>query len=115
MTEQTRRTRKEIEASMIGQAWKSDAYKQELLNNPKATVGKEFGMQVPDSVNVQILEETSSSLYFVLPMNPDRTGELSETQLEAVAGGEFSISLEGAADLFATSYDKGKDFGKSIW
>jgi hypothetical protein len=34
------------------------------------------------------MEENSTNLYFVLPMHPDLSGaELSDEQLEAVAGG----------------------------
>ncbi|MBC6430118.1 class IIb bacteriocin, lactobin A/cerein 7B family [Nostoc sp. HG1] len=84
----TPRTRKDIEAHIIAQSWKDEAYKQELLSNSKAVVEREFGIQLPANVSVKVVEENPTNLYFVLPMRPDLSGaELSDEQLEAVAGG----------------------------
>jgi hypothetical protein len=81
-------TRQDIEARIIAKAWKDEAYKQELLTNPKAAIEREFGVEFPADVNVQVLEENSTSLHFVLPMSPVAIAkELSEEQLEAIAGG----------------------------
>jgi len=89
MSEQTPlRTRKDIEAHIIAKAWKDEAYKQELLSNSKAVIEREFKVQMPAEVTVRVLEENPTTFYFVLPMRPDLSGaELSDAQLEAVAGG----------------------------
>lgn len=89
------KTRNEVEAHIIAQAWKDDAYKQELLNNTKAVFEKEFGFQLPDGINVQVMQETPTNLYMVIPQLPGQVAEaeLSEDELEAVAGG----GLIGAA------------------
>ncbi|MBD2243790.1 NHLP leader peptide family RiPP precursor [Nostoc sp. FACHB-888] len=89
MSEQsTPRTRKDIEAHIIAQSWKDEAYKQELLSNSKAVIEREFGIQLPANVSVKVVEENPTNLYFVLPMRPDLSGaELSDEQLETVAGG----------------------------
>jgi hypothetical protein len=89
MSEQTTpRTRQDIEAHIIAQSWKDEAYKQELLSNPKAAIGRDFGVQLPDEVNVHVMEEDSTNLYFVLPARPNLSNaELSDEQLETVAGG----------------------------
>lgn len=89
MSEQTSpQTRKEIEAHIIAQAWKDEAYKQELLSNSKAVIEREFGVQLPAGMNVRVMEEDSTNLYFVLPARPNLSNaELSEEQLETVAGG----------------------------
>jgi hypothetical protein len=89
MSEQTApRTRQDIEAHIIAQAWKDEAYKKELLSNSKAVIEREFGVQLPAQVNVRVMQEDSTNLYFVLSARPDLSNaELSEEQLEAVAGG----------------------------
>ncbi|MCW5315516.1 NHLP leader peptide family natural product precursor [Nostoc sp. KVJ3] len=94
MSEQEQaQTRQDIEARIIAKAWKDEAYKQELLNNPKAAIEREFGVEFPADVNVQVLEENSTSLHFVLPMSPVAIAqELSEEQLEAIAGGAGALS-----------------------
>lgn len=81
--------RQQIEAHIIAQAWKSEAYKQELLSNPRAVIGKEFAVQLPAQVSVKVFEETPNSLYFVIPNRPTQVAEedLTEEQLEAIAGG----------------------------
>ncbi|NMG05529.1 NHLP leader peptide family RiPP precursor [Brasilonema sp. UFV-L1] len=84
------KTRQEFEADLVAKAWKDDAFKQELLSNPKAIIAKESGVQVPDNIEVRVLEENPNILYLVLPVKPadlEGEGELSEEALEAVAGG----------------------------
>jgi len=95
MSEQTSpQTRKDIEAHIIAQAWKDEGYKQELLSNPKAAIGQEFGVQLPAEVNVHVMEEDSTNLYFVLPARPDLSNaELSDEQLEAVSGGTLTLTV----------------------
>ena len=81
-------TRRDIEARIIAKAWKDETYKQELLAKPKAVIEREFKVQLPAEVNVQVIEENTTSLCFVLPMRPDIPGyELDESELEAIAGG----------------------------
>jgi hypothetical protein len=108
MNEQ-RKTRKDIETHIIPQAWKDDAYKQELLSNAKTVIEREFGVQLPDELNVHVMEEDSTNLYFVLPARPNLSNaELSEDQLEAIAGGN-------TFDFVAQTYTELKDFGGEIY
>ncbi len=110
MSEQ-RKTRQDIEAHMIAQAWKDDAYKQELLSNSKAVIEREFGVQLPAKVNVHVMEEDSTNLYFVLPSRPNLSNtELSDEQLEAVAGGSLT-----PLNFVADTYTDLKDFGGEIY
>lgn len=96
------RTRKDIEAHIIAQTWKDEVYKQQLLSNPKAVIEREFGVQLPAQLSVQVLEENPTTLYFVLPMRPDLAGaELSDAQLEAVAGGFTPAAVTAAVTAAA--------------
>jgi hypothetical protein len=88
----TQMTKKELEQKLATKAWQDESFKQELLNNPKSALEKE-GISLPDSIDVKVVEENSSLLYFVLPQNPDQLSELSESELEAVAGGGFTITV----------------------
>lgn len=98
MSEQTSqpKTRQEFESQLIIKAWKDEAFKQELMSNPKAVYARELGQKIPESVNIQALEETPNSLYLVIPKSPANvqvSEELSEEALEAVAGGDFTLLL----------------------
>jgi hypothetical protein len=98
MSEQSLQTRKDIETRIITNAWKDETYKQELLSNPKAVIEREFGVQLPETVTVHAMEENATSLYFVLPQRPELPeGEISDAELEAVAGGTSPFLIVGKA------------------
>jgi hypothetical protein len=66
------------------------AFRQELLNNSDAAkeeIEKELGQKLPVGFQIKVLQETDNMAYLVLPVIPAVKDELSEEQLEAVAGG----------------------------
>jgi Nitrile hydratase, alpha chain len=79
-------TRKEIEEKLILKAWQDSSFKQELLSNPKSALEKE-GISLPKNIEVQIVEENVNTYYIIIPSQPSSGEELSEAELEAVAGG----------------------------
>jgi hypothetical protein len=85
-------SRIELEAQIIAKAWKDAAFKQRLLADPKAVYAEILGQTLADNLEIKIVEETPTTLYLVLPENPDASGELSDEELDTVAGG-----LAGAA------------------
>ncbi|MEH1770610.1 NHLP leader peptide family RiPP precursor [Nostoc sp.] len=90
-------TRQDIEARIVAKAWKDEAYKQELLTNPKTVTRQKFGVKFADDLNVSVREENSNSLYFVLPLCPQIEGqELSEEELNSVVGGYSTFIVGGS-------------------
>ena len=79
-------TRQEMEDKLVARAWQDESFKQELLSNPRAAFEKE-GIPLPESINIQVVEETADTIYFILPLQPSETEELSDAELESVAGG----------------------------
>jgi hypothetical protein len=58
------------------------------VSNPRGKLEREFGLKVPEAVQVSVLEESPQNIYLVLPSAPPGTSrELSDKELEAVAGG----------------------------
>jgi hypothetical protein len=95
MDQQAQR-RTELQAQLIERASRDQAFRQELMANPKAVIARELGVPIPASVEIRVVEETPSSAYLVLPAAPVRAGqELSEQELEAVAGGYWSADCSG--------------------
>jgi hypothetical protein len=78
------------ETLLISKAMADEAFKSELISNPKAVIAKEIGKELPEGVEIKVLESTPEKLYLVLPLKVEfeeiPTDELSDKELEAVAG-----------------------------
>ncbi len=76
-------------SSVIARSIEDNAFKQELVSQPNAVIERELGITLPEGTEIRILEPEDNIRYLVLPMQPDSLegDELSEEQLEAVAGG----------------------------
>ncbi|KYC43073.1 hypothetical protein WA1_13305 [Scytonema hofmannii PCC 7110] len=80
----------DLQERIIAKAIEDPAYKQRLLSNPKALLSEELGAELPEDLTVQVLQQSPKHLYLLLPIDIDeliRDGVLSESELEAVAGG----------------------------
>jgi hypothetical protein len=82
--------RQEMERRILQRSLEDDDSRQRLLEDPKGAVEQELGTRLPEEVRVVAVEETADTIYLVLPsISPEaqEAGELSERELEAVAGG----------------------------
>ena len=70
--------------TLIAACWKDDALKQRFLSDPHAVLA-EHGMDVPEGMNVNVVENTDNTVHVTLPAAP--TGDLSDEELENAAGG----------------------------
>ena len=88
MDETPGKTRQQLEAQLIDKAMQDDAFRQELVRDPKGAVARELGMEeIPEHLQVQVLEESPTTVCLVLPPPvPGSSAELSDEQLETVAG-----------------------------
>ena len=69
---------------LVAKAWSDEGFKARLLANPKAAMA-EVGMDAPEGVEIEVVESTQEKAYLVIPPKPD--GELSDEDLDKVAGG----------------------------
>ena len=68
----------------IPPAWyKSDAYRSRAVREPRAVLA-EFGVSLPADTRVRVWDSTAEIRYLVLPMRPDGTDGMSETELAAL-------------------------------
>ena len=93
--------RSEVERGIAQRSLEDESYRQRLLEDPKAAVEEELGTQLPEGVEIRVLEETADTIYLVLPGTSavGEAGELSDEALESVAGGSSSGS--GACSVCA--------------
>jgi hypothetical protein len=82
-------SRAEMERRLIDRSLQDQSFRQRLLDDPKGTVEQELGSGLPESIEVRVVEESAQIIYLVLPSASavGEGGELSDQELEAVAGG----------------------------
>jgi hypothetical protein len=85
-------------SEVIQRCWENEEFKQELISNP-ASLENHFDFKVPAGKKVEVLDRSSggtvtgsdlepNTIYFVIPEQVDIDSmELSDAQLELVAGG----------------------------
>jgi hypothetical protein len=81
-------SRGEINDLISNFATKNPEYKKALLADPKKVVGMQLGQELPESLNVSVIEDTADMIHMVLPYVPQEGAELSDADLEMVAGGK---------------------------
>jgi hypothetical protein len=76
-------TRNEFENRIVARATQDEGYLARLKSDPRAAIADETGIRVPESVTIEVLEETPDHAYLVIPTNRIA---IDDEQLE-VAGG----------------------------
>jgi hypothetical protein len=89
--------RNTFESRLQQRAIRDRDFRQELLRDARGTVSRELGTALPDGVTIRVLQEDPSTYYIVLPPVPAEGEELSDEELESVAGGSYG--LEHTAEL----------------
>jgi hypothetical protein len=71
----------------VAQKASDPAFRKSLIANPKSSLEKVLGAEIPKGVNVKVLEESADTYYVVLPHVTGEGAELDDASLEKVAGG----------------------------
>lgn len=74
-------------AGVIKRAATDKAFRNELTKNPQATIKVAIGVELPPGLKLNVYENTPTELHLLLPAQSSPDGELSDMELEAVAGG----------------------------
>jgi hypothetical protein len=91
-------TRGEIQDLLMKFSKSNPTYREALLKNPKAVVEGQMGGKLPSGITVKAVEETPNTIYVVVPYVAKAGDELSDGDLEAVAGGKGDV-LGGIANV----------------
>jgi hypothetical protein len=85
-------TRGEVQDLLAKFAIENPKYRQALLSNPKSVIERQLNTSL-GSVQVKAIAETADTVYVIIPHVP-ASGELSDADLEKVAGGFKDIEAE---------------------
>ena len=72
--------------------YKSDAYRSRAVIDPRGVLG-EFGLAVPEDVEVRVWDSTAELRYLVLPERPSGTEGMNEQQLEALVTRDSMVGV----------------------
>ena len=81
MTEQ-----KNALAQLFAACWKDEALKARLMADPRAVL-KEHGLDVPDGIDVKVVENADDCVHITMPAPPVGHEAVSDAELRSVAGG----------------------------
>ena len=78
-------------ATLFAACWKDEALKARLMADPKAVLA-EHGMDVPDGMDVKVVENADNCVHITMPAAPTGHLTLSDEELSNAAGG-VSVGL----------------------
>jgi hypothetical protein len=92
---------KELQKQITTRAAKDEAFRRELVADPKAVLSRELTKLdpsitvLPPNLKVQLVEEDSNTIYLMLPkVKTAASRELADEELAAVAGGASCASWQ---------------------
>jgi len=57
---------------LIQKAWEDQAFRERLMEDPKAAIRELLGVVIPDHIQLKTVQETPDQLYLVIPPAPAR-------------------------------------------
>ncbi|MAA74649.1 MAG: nitrile hydratase subunit alpha [Salinisphaeraceae bacterium] len=64
--------------------YKSMAYRARITREPRACLKEDFGLELPDSVEIRVWDSNSELRYWMLPRRPDGTDGMNKEELAAL-------------------------------
>jgi nitrile hydratase subunit alpha len=74
------------------QWYKSFAYRSRVVREPR-TVLREFGLELPESIEIRVWDSNSDVRYMVLPARPEGTEQMSEAELASLVTRDSMIGV----------------------
>jgi hypothetical protein len=89
--------RSELQTEVIKKVMSDEKFRAEVMKDPKVAISKAFNMTIPESLNVKVVEEDPDTIAIVVPKI---TNELSDSELDSIAGGHCTFNCFCKFDLF---------------
>ena len=85
------KTYAQLRTDVLDKAAKDEGFRARLLADPKAAVQEATGLALPDSVTIEVHEESVGVGHLVLPVS----GSLADEDLEQIAAGDIRRNQYG--------------------
>jgi hypothetical protein len=82
-------------AKVFEKAWSDPKFKESLLKDPTGAIKSATNANLPKNLKIVIHADSKSEMNLVLPYVPPTSGELSDADLEMVAGGKGNPNKGG--------------------
>ncbi|HEX8896351.1 MAG TPA: NHLP leader peptide family RiPP precursor [Terriglobales bacterium] len=96
-------TRRDLETALIEKCWKDPEFKKQVISDPKGMLERHNGQKLPAQIKIFIHEEDANTLHFSIPPAPSNLAELSDDDLERVAGGTDAVVTAFIVSLTAVT------------
>lgn len=82
-TESVLKTAEDMRAHLVEKSLTDNEFRKRLLADPKGVTAEEFGITIPDILDIKVHESDKYTFHVILPPSP----ELDDEQLEMIAAG----------------------------
>jgi hypothetical protein len=89
-------SRRDLEDRLVARASKDQAFLAKLKTDPRAAVAEETGITVPESMTIEVLEETPDKGYLVIPSS---RVALSDEALDVAGGATYGDVVDAASSM----------------
>ena len=83
-------------AELFATCWKDDALKARFMAEPMVVLA-ERGIELPEGIDLKVVENTDNTIHITLPKPPEGHHELSDEELTSAAGG-FLVGMSMVKD-----------------
>jgi hypothetical protein len=96
-------TRHDLEAKIVKRCLEDEGFRKEFTTDPAAAFVKYLEIPAASLPKISVHQEEPGSWHIVLPPRPTNVDELSEQELETVAGGTTPV-IEVGVSALASAY-----------
>lgn len=90
-----------IEQLIVAKAMLDSEFRERLIANPKSTISSLVGKEIPDEIEIVILEETPSKFYLVIPCS--EVAEVEPQRLYEMRGCSYNSNCDFTARCDSSS------------
>jgi hypothetical protein len=71
-----------LKVSIIKRAWEDADFKARLLADPRSALRQDFGHEIPEGIELQVMAVTPTKYALIIPPNPEELDGLKATGVQ---------------------------------